>query len=510
MDVCKRVVDFALQAVGLHEFFRFKFLYLIIYAGFGVLMPYAPVYYEVMSMSKAQIGILTMMPNLCSFLIAPLFSIIGDIFHAHYELIIICIIASTASTTATLLCKSFWQFCTVVLVASIMRAPVSPNIDALVISSLSKKSRYGEMRLWGAISFGICSLIGGVITSTPSEGNPDGDSIQSLRWLFFLHAFFFLATGFIVLWLIYAQTNPPIVKSGDIEMTATTNPLTVSAPFTAPSTPDISTPIEPEPPKVSIFTALYRVFSVHPSVGIFSLIVFLSGFGSGVIDAFLFLRLKQLGGSGLVMGISRFITCAAEVPMFQIAGPLQQKYGTWPMLALTQFAFVVRFTYYSFLTIPWAVLPCEVLHGLTFAVTWSVSCTYANMISPPECHSTMQSLLEGLHWGIGSGMGALIGGYAYDSFGAVRLFEASGILSFCSMLLALLAWMLHADSDNYHRNTSTHYNQSPGREQQSPVRYDTVRQEVEEEDVEEGEIVFDINEQLNCSNTGKTASASLQ
>jgi hypothetical protein len=127
----------------------------------------------------------------------------------------------------------------------------------------------------------------------------------------------------------------------------------------------------------------------------------------------------------------------------------------------------------------------------------------------------MQSLLEGLHWGIGSGMGALIGGYAYDSFGAVSLFEASGVLSFCSMLLALLAWSLHADSDNHNRQThnSRHHSISPVRQQQP---YDTIRQDVdgEDEDVEDGEIIFDINDQLhrresNTTNNGKNPSSNL-
>jgi hypothetical protein len=110
------------------------------------------------------------------------------------------------------------------------------------------------------------------------------------------------------------------------------------------------------------------------------------------------------------MGVARFITCAAEVPMFQIAGEqwlwllvmhvdwimifilssrrkcvaairilfsislskyhylfiscflgsLQKRFGTWPVMAVTQTAFVVRFVYYSMLVEPWAVLPCEV------------------------------------------------------------------------------------------------------------------------------------------------------
>lgn len=57
--------------------------------------------------------------------------------------------------------------------------------------------------------------------------------------------------------------------------------------------------------------------------------------------------------------------------------------GTWNMLAVTQLAFVMRFTYYSLLQNPWLIFPSEILHGLTFATTWSVSCAYANEISPP-------------------------------------------------------------------------------------------------------------------------------
>ena len=150
--------------------------------------------------------------------------------------------------------------------------------------------------------------------------------------------------------------------------------------------------------------------------------------------------IQKLGGSGLLMGIARFLTCVAEVPMFQVAGGLQKRFGTWPMITITQIAFVVRFVYYVLLRDPWTVLPCELLNGLTFAVTWSVSCTYANEISPPGCHSVMQALLEGLHFGVGCGVGSLVGGFIYESYGAIRLFQFCGILSFSSTILALCAW----------------------------------------------------------------------
>lgn len=500
MDVARGI----LRLIGLHEFFTFKALYFLMYSGFGVLSPYAPVYYELMNLTKAQIGILTMMPNFCSFLVAPIFSAISDMLHAHYEIMVICMITSTLAMTTTLLCGSFGNFVVVTLITSILRAPVSPNVDALVIASLSDKTRYGEMRLWGAISYGIFSLIGGLMTSTgnhPAERQSPQEQqaehraeVTAFQYVYLLHALFFIASGFLVLSIVYTQLTerdilpkirfhtspvslsivnldedsvkllttdlpPSVANSVDIQdgscvrisgQPTSTKKISSSVSSSSNDAPGAKTSSS------SVTTAFFDVFRKHPSVGVFALVVFLSGFGSGVIDAFLFLRLKQLGGTGLVMGVSRFITCASEVPMFQIAGGLHQKYGTWAMLTLTQFAFVVRFTYYSFLTIPWAILPCEVLHGLTFAVTWSVSCTFANMVSPPECHTTMQALLEGLHWGFGSGMGALVGGYLYDSVGAVRLFQFSGFLSFISLCLAAFTWMTVGRRDDKFPELSVH------------------------------------------------------
>lgn len=418
---------------------RYKLLYFIIFSGLGALMPYIPVYFETLSMSKSEIGILTMLPNLCAFLLAPLFGIIGDIFDAHCEVMVFSAAASVVCTVLMLNVDSFYAMFWVVLASSAFRAPVTPQVDAMVINNLEDKSRYGEMRLWGAVGYGILSFIGGAWSQD--------HTVESFKFNFYYHAVMFVSASMLVLWIVYDLLGSPQHAKHA-------------------SSPDTKSAVESER---TIWQGLLQVFARHPAVLVFSTIVFLSGVGSGVIESFLFLRLKQLGGSGLVMGISRFITCAAEVPLFQLAGKWQQKYGTWVMLAVTQLAFVARFTYYSFLTEPWAVLPCEVLHGLTFAVMWSVSCTYANMISPPECHSTMQALLEGLHWGFGSGVGALMGGFVYDRFGAVWLFELSGLLSFVSLLLAICA-VFFAEQDHDVAEEQTAYSSVQSSDAAMPMR----------------------------------------
>ena len=414
-----------------HDYFiRYKLLYFTIFSGLGILFPYLPVFYESLFLTKSQIGILCMIPNFCSFMIAPIFSIIGDMLHAHYELMMVSLIVSTLSVLAMIPIKQYSVLSVVVLIGAMTRAPLTPQIDSLVISTLSNKTRYGEMRLWGAISYGIFSFVGGVVTADRVDGVANS---SSFRYVFFIHAFWFFLGGFLLLYLVNTVQLHQIMNTIREQEIM----LVKNEPIETESQKRRKNKVKDDEEQVGVVTALRRVFAEHPEVSIFSLVVFLSGFGSGVIESFLFIRMGQLGGSGLVMGISRFITCAAEVPMFQVAGSLQERFGVWPMMAVTQLAFVIRFTYYSLLTDPWYVLPCEMLHGLTFATMWSVSCSYANMISPPECHSSMQALLEGLHWGFGSGMGALIGGFAYDQFGAVRLFQASGVLSFCSLLLSV-------------------------------------------------------------------------
>lgn len=53
-------------------------------------------------------------------------------------------------------------------------------------------------------------------------------------------------------------------------------------------------------------------------------------------------------------------------------------------------------------------------------------------------HSTFQGLVTGIHWGIGYGLGAMIGGVMYAGIGARMCFEIGAVLPSLSMTLLLL------------------------------------------------------------------------
>ena len=71
---------------------------------------------------------------------------------------------------------------------------------------------------------------------------------------------------------------------------------------------------------------------------------------------------------------------------------------------------------------PWAVLPVELLQGLTLALPWAAATIHIKHTAAPAAQATVQSLFSGLYTGAGAGAGGLLGGLVYSGAGAQALF----------------------------------------------------------------------------------------
>ena len=377
------------------ELFRlFKVLYLVFFCSLGVIFPTFPVFYEVVDgFSKYQIGVLSMIPNFLAFLLSPVLAAIADRYESWQgHIFVVNTVFSALLCMAMLVFGSFAFNIIFVFLISAVRAPLIPMIDARTIGILHDKTRYGEIRLYGALSFGLMVLLTGWLITNESEEPLLSVSTNGFKYVFYLHLLFSLLSGFIVIFYPIFDDRREIEDSIEISVESSLHmePLdpdkTDSSNCSSNSSGDSdgcdSADRNLQRADDGMMSTLLSLIRSRPDIISFIAIVFLSGVGDGVIDAFLFLRLKELGGSGIVMGVGRFITCMAEIPMFHLSGMLQEKFGTYPLLAVTQFAFVFRFCYYAALRDPWWVLPCETLNGVTFAVTWSTCCTYASSIAP--------------------------------------------------------------------------------------------------------------------------------
>ena len=98
---------------------------------------------------------------------------------------------------------------------------------------------------------------------------------------------------------------------------------------------------------------------------------------------------NNIGAPGVLLGTARLLTCIAEVPAFRMSGKILQALGVSGSFALAQAAYIMRFLWYVNLDKIaklgpwgiWAVLPIELLHGITFAVNWSALTTHSTRVA---------------------------------------------------------------------------------------------------------------------------------
>jgi hypothetical protein len=288
------------------------------FGGLGILNPYIPIFFERLHMSKPQIGILLMIPSLTSFIFAPAWSALSDKFDIRTELILFTLVISQFLTMYMYWIEAFYSMMVVVLLSSIIKSPLSSLLDSLVMETLTDKTLYGSIRLWGAVSFALTSLGGGVILS--SFDKFETSSVRPFFYVFGLNAVFAILTGMvtvsitIVLWRMKAENikieivsdikelDIKIVQNedNDLKVLNEDSNLNDIEDCNAIQLHVIEDDIED---KKSPFCGF---ICADFSVGVFFIVVFLSGLVSGVINGFLFLRLKQLGGSGMVMGVARY------------------------------------------------------------------------------------------------------------------------------------------------------------------------------------------------------------
>lgn len=86
-----------------------------------------------------------------------------------------------------------------------------------------------------------------------------------------------------------------------------------------------------EPPQ---FSEGLKVLMADPDALLFFALVFAIGVSSGVIENFAYKRLRELGGGGGVMGVSRLISSFAGIPMFWFSGSLTKRITIAPILMM--------------------------------------------------------------------------------------------------------------------------------------------------------------------------------
>lgn len=412
-----------------------RLLFLCYYASLGALMPYLPVYYESLGHGGKIIGLLGAVKPATTFLVAPIWGIVADAAASPYNILQITFVVSLLGQLLVSYSHDANYIMGMVFLTAVFNAPVKSLMDSMVLDNLKNRSSYGRLRLWGQLGFGIGSSMAGLLLS------PKRRSVVPYFTDGFLEQFPALLgstlsvldkswqnlTGYKLLFFVHLALSVPTWLFIQAFKRQDATNKRHRAPKASPKAAAKS-----EQQQSSVGQGLQLLLQ-NPDALLFFFLVFCVGTSSGMIENFAYVRIREVGGTGRNMGLSRLVSSAAGAPMFWFSGPLTKALGVDRVMILSIVSYATRFLIYAVMRNPVQALPAEALRGLTFALFWSASTIYAHKISPDGLHATMIMFVNAMYGGLGQSLGAVMGGRLQDRLGTVQAFGyaavADGILA---------------------------------------------------------------------------------
>ena len=125
--------------------------------------------------------------------------------------------------------------------------------------------------------------------------------------------------------------------------------------------------------------------------------------------------MKENSASASLVGYGISFQGLCELPLFYFSAKIIARLGIRTTLLITVFATALRMLLYSIVKNPYAALPIEMLHGISWSLFWVVCVQYVNVLVREDWRATGQSLLYAAYFGVGAIVGNFWTGYLYDT-----------------------------------------------------------------------------------------------
>lgn len=163
--------------------------------------------------------------------------------------------------------------------------------------------------------------------------------------------------------------------------------------------------------------------------------ILLFGCSWGLLQTFLLWHLQDLGGTQFLFSIVAAVQCLSEVVSYYCAGHVIKLLGHYRVLYVALLFSSLRFVLYGLIKNPWFVLPIEFFHGVSTTLVWSIAVSFIGLNSGVA--TTLQGILSGVHWGLGLGGGAILGGLLVNVIGSQNTFIVFGVIPLINLILLM-------------------------------------------------------------------------
>jgi PPP family 3-phenylpropionic acid transporter len=359
------------------KLFRPFLFYLLFFAAFACSMPYIVVYYQGLGFSGAQIGILTGLSPLITFLGAPLWTRLADSTHRHRLIMTLTMLAGIASISLLPLLRAFAPILITALSMSLFFAPASSFADNSTMHTLGERRQlYGRVRLGGSVGFAVCAPIAGYV-------------IQNGR----LQTGFWIGAGLFLLAMLASRNFDHGIRID-------------------------------QPASGGSASALLR----DPHWLVFLGIAFAGGLAMGGANNYLFPLMKELGAKESLMGLALSVGSWLEFPVLFFGNRLIRRLKPYGLYLAAMVITAARLFLLGLNTSPDLILPIQLLNGLTFSAMWMAGVAYTHERAPRGLTTTAQGIFTAMVIGIGCAAGGFLGGPLLETLGGRGLFLVYGII----------------------------------------------------------------------------------
>lgn len=369
----------------------FSFYFLIFAAGssFG---PYRVLYYQSLSLTGVQIGLLVGIAPLITMVSLPLVTGFADRTNRHRLVMSLALLVVVSGLFLFPYLKTFTLLLGIAVLFSIFYSPVMSLLSSASMYMLGdRKDLFGRIRLGGTLGFSIMATLAGALVEN-----------YGMKFAFWGAAGILFIAFLVSLKLVHGE-----VENG-------------------------------EPVKKGRASDLLK----NPHFLLFLVIGFSGGISFTTINTYLFPYMKTLGAGESLMGLALTIGTIAEIPVLFFANRFIQRFKAYGLLITSLALTGLRFLLLAVAPDPAFVLAVQLLNGFNHPLLTVAGVTYADDHAPGGYRATAQGLFNTAMGGIGGAIGGFAGGLLFEGIGAKGMYWTFFI--FISLILGLVSLVRRA------------------------------------------------------------------
>ncbi|HEX7056300.1 MAG TPA: MFS transporter [Bacilli bacterium] len=363
----------------------FCLYYFFYYLALASYYPYISLILDEKGIRLAQIGVILSVWAFVSVFSQPIMGLISDRLRDRRMVLIIATFISPIVAYGFYFSGRFTDLLVVAVLFSWFQSSTSPLSDALTIETCSQKGvTFGRIRLWGALSYAICTLVSGLVYK----------KIGYNRSFFVYFALSFIV--FFILWFIPKQSSSRM--------------------------------------RTTFFNQSKIVF-FHKKFLMFSFACFLIMMSASINSSYLPIHFSEMGFDKGWIGAAFSVAAFIEVPMFWLSDRLNRRFGGSIMLRAAAILYAVKYLVFFLCHNVYLIIAAQLLDGVSFAFYASNSVEMVDDFSGSDNKASFQTIFASLTYGLGGIIGAAIGGIIIDLSSTTHLYFVLVLFCFSGFVL---------------------------------------------------------------------------